>query len=128
LTELDLARSSNFHHRSRLRRPNKYAAARLAITDVFDINRRCYGCRMLRAAHGRRQMFISKRFVQFCSGSVVQEFEDVQCLLRFRLQSARRVEAMLPIHWGATKLSPVLSATVRWSRWARYVESATPDR
>ena len=79
---------------------------------------------MLRAALGRRQMFISNRVVQFCSGSVVQEFEDVQCLLRFQLQSARRVEALLP----ATKLSPVLPATGPWSRWARYVESATPDR
>lgn len=59
---------------------------------------------------------------------MVQEFEDVQCLLRFRLQSARRVEALLPIDWGAAKLSTVLPATGSWSHWARYVESPTPDR
>jgi putative transposase len=42
LAELDLARSSYFYHRSRHRRPDKYAAARLAITDVFQSNHRCY--------------------------------------------------------------------------------------
>jgi putative transposase len=64
LAELDLARSSYFYHRSRLRRPDKYAAARLAITDVFQSNHRCYGYRRLRAALGRRQMFISEKVVQ----------------------------------------------------------------
>jgi putative transposase len=64
LAEHDLARSSYFYHRFLLRRPEKYAAARLAITDVFQNNHRCYGYRRLRAALGRRQMFISEKFVQ----------------------------------------------------------------
>lgn len=62
--ELDLARSSYFYHRARLRRPDKYADARLAITDVFECNHRCYGYRRMRAALGRQQVFISEKVVQ----------------------------------------------------------------
>jgi putative transposase len=61
---LNLARSSYFYHRARLQRPDKYADARLAITDVFDCNHRCYGYRRMRAALGRQQMFISEKVVQ----------------------------------------------------------------
>ena len=64
LAELDLARSSYFYHRSRLRRPDKYAAARLAITDVFQSNHRCYGYRRMRAALGRRHLHIFEKVVQ----------------------------------------------------------------
>jgi putative transposase len=62
--ELDLARSSYFYHRARLHGADKYADARLAITEVFQSNHRCYGYRRLRAALGRRQMFISDKVVQ----------------------------------------------------------------
>ncbi len=62
--ELDLARSSYFYHRARLHGADKYADARLAITEVFQRNHRCYGYRRLRAALGRRQMFISDKVVQ----------------------------------------------------------------
>ena len=41
--ELDLARSSYFYHCARLKSPDKYADARVAITDVFQSNHRCYG-------------------------------------------------------------------------------------
>jgi putative transposase len=52
--ELDLARSSYFYHRARLHGADKYADARLAITEVFQSNHRCYGYRRLRAALGMR--------------------------------------------------------------------------
>lgn len=44
---LDLARSSYFYHQARLRGPDKYADARLAMTDVFACNHRCYGYRRM---------------------------------------------------------------------------------
>ena len=62
--ELDLARSSYFYHCSRLREPDKYADARVAITDVFHSNHRCYGYRRMRAALGRRHLYISEKVVQ----------------------------------------------------------------
>ena len=62
--ELDLARSSYFYHRAQLRGADKYADARLAITEVFECNHRCYRYRRMRAALGRRQVFISEKVVQ----------------------------------------------------------------
>ncbi len=64
LVELDLARSSYFYHVARLKSPDKYADARVAITDVFQSNHRCYGYRRLRAALGRRQLHISEKVVR----------------------------------------------------------------
>ena len=64
LAEVDLARSSYFYHCARLRGPDKYANARIAITDVFQSNHRCYGYRRMRAALGRRQLHISEKVVQ----------------------------------------------------------------
>ena len=64
LAELELARSSYFYHCARLRRPDKYADARVAIADVFQSNHRCYGYRRMRAALGRRQLHISEKVVQ----------------------------------------------------------------
>ena len=61
--ELDLARSSYFYHCAQLRRSDKYADVRLAITDVFQSNHRCYGYRRMRAALGRRQLHISEKVV-----------------------------------------------------------------
>jgi transposase InsO family protein/transposase-like protein len=62
--ELDLARSTYFYHRAGLQKPDKYANARLAITEVFECNHRCYGYRRMRAALSRRQVFISEKVVQ----------------------------------------------------------------
>jgi len=62
--ELDLARSSYFYHRARLRVADKYADARLAITDVFELNHRCYGYRRLRAALGRQKFSLSEKVVR----------------------------------------------------------------
>ena len=64
LAELDLARSSYFYHCARLKRPDKYADARLVITDGFQSNHRCYGYRRLRAALGRCQLHISEKVVR----------------------------------------------------------------
>jgi putative transposase len=62
--ELNLARSSYFYHRTQLRIADKYAHARLAMTEVFECNHRCYGYRRMRAALSRRHMHISEKVVQ----------------------------------------------------------------
>lgn len=62
--ELNLARSSYFYHRTQLRMTDKYADARLAMTEVFECNPRCYGYRRMRAALSRRHMHISEKVVQ----------------------------------------------------------------
>ena len=62
--ELDIARSSYFYHRARLRLADKYADARPAITDVFERNHRCYGYRRLRAALGRHKFSLSEKVVR----------------------------------------------------------------
>ena len=64
LGELNVARSSYFYHSSRLRSPDKYADARIAITDGFHSNHRCYGYRRMRAALVRHQLHISEKVVQ----------------------------------------------------------------
>ena len=64
LAELDLARSSYFYHRAQLLGADKYAQARLAITDIFERNHSCYGYRRLRAALGRQQLSLSEKVVQ----------------------------------------------------------------
>ena len=64
LPELDLARSSYFYHRARLRISDKHAAARRAITEIFDLNYRCYGYRRIRAALSRQEVFVSEKVVR----------------------------------------------------------------
>ena len=61
--ELDLARSSYFYHCVQLKRADKYADVRIAITDVFQSNHRCYGYRRMRAALGRRHLHLSEKVV-----------------------------------------------------------------
>ena len=62
--ELELARSSYFYHCCRLRSPDKYAAARLVLSEVFESNHRCYGYRRLHSAMGRHQINISEKVIQ----------------------------------------------------------------
>ena len=62
--ELGLARSSYFYHRAQLLGTDKYAQARLAITEVFKRNHSCYGYRRLRASLGRQQLCLSEKVVQ----------------------------------------------------------------
>ena len=62
--ELGLARSSYFYHRAQLLGADKYAQARLAITEVFKRNHSCYGYRRLRASLGRQQLCLSEKVVQ----------------------------------------------------------------
>jgi len=64
LGELGLARSSYFYHCARQRRPDKYADARVAAADVFQSNHRSYGYRRMRAALGRRRLYLSEKVVQ----------------------------------------------------------------
>ena len=64
LAELNLARSSYFYHLAQRRNADKYAEVRLAITEIFECNHRCYGYRRMRAALRRCQSFISEKVVQ----------------------------------------------------------------
>lgn len=48
-------------------------------------------------------------------GPELQAFEGAQRLLKLKVVSSRRVEAALPLRWGAAELSPVLAATGQWA-------------
>lgn len=47
-------------------------------------------------------------------GPELQAFEGTQRLLRFHVTKARRLEAALPLRWGAAELSPALAGMGRW--------------
>ena len=64
LAKLELARSTYFYHQARLLSPDKYAAVRVAIIDVFAINHRCYGYRRVRASLCKRHLNISEKVVR----------------------------------------------------------------
>jgi putative transposase len=64
LSKLDLARSSYFYHRARLRLADKYAGARSAMAEIFELNHRCYGYRRMRASLRTQQVFISEKVVK----------------------------------------------------------------
>jgi uncharacterized protein len=48
------------------------------------------------------------------NGADLESFAGAQRLLRFTVKSMRRVEASLPLRWGAAALSPVLAPTGAW--------------
>jgi transposase InsO family protein len=62
--ELDLARSSYFYHRARLRVADKYGGVRRTIADIFALNHCCYGYRRIRASLCRQHVFISEKVVR----------------------------------------------------------------
>lgn len=64
LAQLALARSSYFYHRARLKVADKYLAVRQTITDIFELNHRCYGYRRLQASLARQCVTISEKVVQ----------------------------------------------------------------
>lgn len=64
LAKLDLARSSYFYHRARVKMGDKYLAVRRALTDIFALNHRCYGYRRLRASLSRQYDTISEKVVR----------------------------------------------------------------
>ena len=64
LARLGLARSSYFHHRTRLQVADKYGDVRRTMADIFEGNYRCYGYRRLRASLGRQHVSISEKVVQ----------------------------------------------------------------
>lgn len=47
-------------------------------------------------------------------GLELGSFAGAQRLMRFEVQSMRRVESSLPLRWGAAELSPVLEGTGAW--------------
>ena len=47
-------------------------------------------------------------------GPLVDRVVGAQRLLRLQVRSMVRIEAALPLHWGAAQLSPVLEATGSW--------------
>ncbi len=51
-------------------------------------------------------------------GPELQAFEGAQRLLKLKVVSSRRVEAALPLRWGAAELSPVLAGTGHWGNGA----------
>jgi transposase InsO family protein len=61
---LGLARSSYFYHRARLLVGDKYAGVRSVISDIFELNHRCYGYRRIRAALSRQTVSISEKVVR----------------------------------------------------------------
>lgn len=64
LAQLDLARSSYFYHRARVKVADKYFALRQTITDIFELNHRCYGYRRLQASLIRQCITVSEKVVQ----------------------------------------------------------------
>lgn len=81
LDVLELARSSYFYHRTRLRLSVKYEEARSAITETFDGNHRCCGYRRIHAALRRRDTTISEKVVRRL---MAQEQLVVHCRRRRR--------------------------------------------
>jgi len=64
LAQLDLARSSYFYHRARVKVADKYLAVRQTLTDIFELNHRCYGYRRLQASLARQCVTVSEKVVQ----------------------------------------------------------------
>jgi putative transposase len=64
LTQLDLARSSYFYHRARVKAADKYLAVRQTMSDIFELNHRCYGYRRLQASLIRQHVTLSEKVVQ----------------------------------------------------------------
>ena len=64
LAQLGLPRSSYFYHRTRVKVADKYVDARRAITEIFEMNHRCYGYRRLQASLSRQHVTISEKVVQ----------------------------------------------------------------
>jgi putative transposase len=64
LVQLGIARSSYFYHRARVSRADKYATIRRSITEIFELNHRCYGYRRLQASLTRQSVTISEKVVQ----------------------------------------------------------------
>ena len=64
LAQLGLARSSYFYHRARVKLADKYLAVRQSIAEIFELNRRCYGYRRLRASLAKQCIVVSEKVVQ----------------------------------------------------------------
>lgn len=60
-------------------------------------------------------LYVAVTAVIVWDGSELQAFEGAQRLLKLNVVSSRRVQAALPLRWGAAELSPVLAATGQWT-------------
>ncbi len=64
LSSVELPRSSYFYHRARLRLPDKYEITRKLVTDIFNLNRQCYGYRRIQAVMRKSGLFIAEKVVR----------------------------------------------------------------
>ncbi|END4907055.1 IS3 family transposase, partial [Salmonella enterica subsp. enterica serovar Newport] len=64
LRVLELARSSFFYHRTVMRSGDKYATIRIALTEIFNGNYRCYGYRRLHAMLQHKGQRLSEKVVR----------------------------------------------------------------
>ena len=64
LVRLELARSSYFYHRARLRLGDRHARLRQRITELFELNHSCYGYRRVHAALARQYVRVSEKVVR----------------------------------------------------------------
>ena len=66
LAQLDLARSSYFYHRARVKAADKYLAVRQTMSDIFELNHRCYGYRRLQASLIRQHVTLNCSVCPVC--------------------------------------------------------------
>ncbi len=64
ICQLQLPRSSYFYHKSRLRLPDKCSELRQTVTDIFNLNHRCYGYRRIHIKLNRRGTTVSEKVVR----------------------------------------------------------------
>jgi putative transposase len=64
LAALELARSSYFYHRSRIRLGDRYVDVRRTLSEIFERNRRCYGYRRMHASLRRMCISLSEKVVR----------------------------------------------------------------
>lgn len=64
IAQLQLPRSSYFYHKARTGVPDKYSEIRRTVTDIFDLNHRCYGYRRVHIALSRSGTRISEKVVR----------------------------------------------------------------
>jgi len=86
--QVRLPRSSYFYYKARLHVPDKYGDVRRAVTNIFELNNRCYGYRRIRAALSRRGTLISEKVVR----RLMAEEEVVVRTTRRRQYSSYRGE------------------------------------
>lgn len=62
--QLQLPRSSYFYHKTRMRLPEKYSEIRRSVSNIFELNHRCYGYRRIHVALKRLGKNVSEKVVR----------------------------------------------------------------